>query len=217
MSAPIRPVSPMRRSSARAPRSADVLIIDTAGRLQNKADLMAELAKIVRVLKKLDPAAPHSVVLVLDATTGQNALNQVQIFQEIAGVTSLVVTKLDGTARGGILVAIAERFGFAGERHRRRRGRRRSAALRRSGFRPRHRRSGQRGMKQQPDAAPRRGTARRGIWRSACHQARHRARAAARVLRRQCRGRHLCGDGRASWRRRSSRLRSPGGAITSCR
>ena len=90
----------------------DVLIIDTAGRLQNKSDLMAELAKIVRVLKKLDPAAPHSVVLVLDATTGQNALNQVQTFQEIAGVTSLVVTKLDGTARGGILVAIAERFGL---------------------------------------------------------------------------------------------------------
>jgi fused signal recognition particle receptor len=89
-----------------------VLIIDTAGRLQNKSDLMAELAKIVRVLKKLDPAAPHSVVLVLDATTGQNALNQVQIFQEIAGVTSLVVTKLDGSARGGILVAIAERFGL---------------------------------------------------------------------------------------------------------
>ena len=92
--------------------SADVLLIDTAGRLQNKGDLMAELAKIVRVLKKLDPEAPHSVVLVLDATTGQNAINQVQTFQEIAGVTSLVVTKLDGTARGGILVAIAERFGL---------------------------------------------------------------------------------------------------------
>jgi len=88
----------------------DVLLIDTAGRLQNKGDLMAELAKIVRVLKKLDADAPHSVVLVLDATTGQNAINQVQTFQEIAGVTSLVVTKLDGTARGGILVAIAERF-----------------------------------------------------------------------------------------------------------
>ena len=88
----------------------DVLLIDTAGRLQNKTDLMAELAKIVRVLKKLDPSAPHSVVLVLDATTGQNALAQVEIFREIAGVTSLVVTKLDGTARGGILVAIAERF-----------------------------------------------------------------------------------------------------------
>jgi fused signal recognition particle receptor len=90
----------------------DVLLIDTAGRLQNKADLMAELAKIVRVLKKLDAGAPHGVILVLDATTGQNALNQVQIFQEIAGVTGLVVTKLDGTARGGILVAIAERFGL---------------------------------------------------------------------------------------------------------
>jgi fused signal recognition particle receptor len=88
----------------------DVLLIDSAGRLQNKQDLMAELAKIVRVLKKLDPAAPHGVILVLDATTGQNALNQVEIFKEIAGVTGLVVTKLDGTARGGILVAIAERF-----------------------------------------------------------------------------------------------------------
>jgi fused signal recognition particle receptor len=80
--------------------------------LQNKSDLMAELAKIVRVLKKLDPAAPHSVVLVLDATTGQNALNQVEVFRERAGVTGLVMTKLDGTARGGILVAIAARFGI---------------------------------------------------------------------------------------------------------
>jgi len=89
---------------------ADVLLIDTAGRLQNKADLMAELAKIVRVLKKIDETAPHGVILVLDATTGQNALAQVEIFKEIAGVTGLVITKLDGTARGGILVAIAERF-----------------------------------------------------------------------------------------------------------
>jgi fused signal recognition particle receptor len=89
---------------------ADVLLIDTAGRLQNKSDLMAELAKIVRVLKKIDESAPHGVILVLDATTGQNALNQVEIFKEIAGVSGLVVTKLDGTARGGILVAIAERF-----------------------------------------------------------------------------------------------------------
>jgi fused signal recognition particle receptor len=88
----------------------DVLLIDTAGRLQNKADLMAELAKIVRVLKKIDEGAPHGVILVLDATTGQNALNQVEIFKEIAGVTGIVVTKLDGTARGGILVAIGERF-----------------------------------------------------------------------------------------------------------
>jgi fused signal recognition particle receptor len=88
----------------------DVLLIDTAGRLQNKSDLMAELAKIVRVLKKIDESAPHGVILVLDATTGQNALNQVEIFKEIAGVSGLVVTKLDGTARGGILVAIAERF-----------------------------------------------------------------------------------------------------------
>jgi fused signal recognition particle receptor len=90
----------------------DVLLIDTAGRLQNKGDLMAELAKIVRVLKKLDETAPHGVLLVLDATTGQNALAQVDVFKEIAGVTGLVVTKLDGTARGGILVAIAERYGI---------------------------------------------------------------------------------------------------------
>ena len=89
---------------------ADVLMIDTAGRLQNKADLMAELAKIVRVLKKIDPEAPHSVLLVLDATTGQNAVNQVEVFREIAGVTGIVMTKLDGTARGGILVAIASKF-----------------------------------------------------------------------------------------------------------
>ncbi|MFD0985959.1 signal recognition particle-docking protein FtsY [Methyloligella solikamskensis] len=90
----------------------DVLLIDTAGRLQNKNDLMDELAKIVRVVKKLEEDAPHGVLLVLDATTGQNALNQVELFQQVAGVTGLAVTKLDGTARGGILVAIAERFGL---------------------------------------------------------------------------------------------------------
>ena len=90
----------------------DVLLIDTAGRLHNKGDLMAELAKIVRVLKKIDDTAPHTVLLLLDATTGQNALNQVQTFREIAGVTNLVVTKLDGTARGGIVVAIADKFGL---------------------------------------------------------------------------------------------------------
>ncbi|APH69935.1 signal recognition particle-docking protein FtsY [Aquibium oceanicum] len=86
---------------------ADVLIIDTAGRLQNKAELMAELEKIVRVLGKLDPEAPHTVLQTVDATTGQNALNQVEIFRNVAGVNGLVMTKLDGTARGGILVAIA--------------------------------------------------------------------------------------------------------------
>jgi len=91
-------------------RDADVLLIDTAGRLQNKADLMEELAKIVRVVKKLDESAPHSVLLVLDATTGQNAVSQAKAFQEIAGVTGIIMTKLDGTARGGILVAIAEKF-----------------------------------------------------------------------------------------------------------
>ncbi len=85
----------------------DVLLIDTAGRLQNRTELMAELEKIVRVIKKHDPEAPHSVLLVLDATTGQNALNQVEVFSKMAGVTGLVMTKLDGTARGGILVAIS--------------------------------------------------------------------------------------------------------------
>ena len=86
---------------------ADVLIIDTAGRLQNKTELMAELEKIVRVLGKLDPDAPHTVLQTLDATTGQNAMNQVEIFRNVAGVNGLIMTKLDGTARGGILVAIA--------------------------------------------------------------------------------------------------------------
>ncbi|MDR4308911.1 signal recognition particle-docking protein FtsY [Chelatococcus sambhunathii] len=89
---------------------ADLLIVDTAGRLQNKAGLMAELEKIVRVLKKLDPDAPHDSILVLDATTGQNALGQVEAFGKVAGVTGLVMTKLDGTARGGILVAAAEKY-----------------------------------------------------------------------------------------------------------
>lgn len=89
---------------------ADVLLLDTAGRLQNKQVLMEELEKVVRVLKKLDASAPHDAVLVLDATTGQNALNQVEVFKDRAGVTGLVMTKLDGTARGGILVAIAEKF-----------------------------------------------------------------------------------------------------------
>jgi fused signal recognition particle receptor len=90
----------------------DVLLVDTAGRLQNKAVLMDELQKMVRVMKKVDPAAPHAVLLVLDATVGQNALSQVEVFRSIAGVTGLVMTKLDGTARGGILVALAAKFGL---------------------------------------------------------------------------------------------------------
>ena len=85
--------------------------MDTAGRLQNRAELMGELEKIIRVMKKVDAEAPHAVLLVLDATVGQNALSQVEIFGRIAGVTGLVMTKLDGTARGGILVAIADKFG----------------------------------------------------------------------------------------------------------
>jgi fused signal recognition particle receptor len=88
----------------------DVLLIDTAGRLQNRDELMSELEKIIRVIKKVDPTAPHATLLTLDATTGQNALNQVEIFGKRAGVTGLVMTKLDGTARGGILVAIAKKF-----------------------------------------------------------------------------------------------------------
>ena len=90
----------------------DVLIVDTAGRLHNKRELMDELAKIRRVLGRLNPAAPHNVVLVLDATTGQNALSQIEIFKEVADVTGLVMTKLDGSARGGILVAAAKQFGL---------------------------------------------------------------------------------------------------------
>ncbi len=91
-------------------RGADVLLVDTAGRLQNRSELMDELEKIVRVVKKVDPSAPHAVLLVLDATVGQNALSQVEIFGKAVGVTGLVMTKLDGTARGGILVAIATKF-----------------------------------------------------------------------------------------------------------
>ncbi|MEC7764316.1 MAG: signal recognition particle-docking protein FtsY [Pseudomonadota bacterium] len=91
---------------------ADLLMIDTAGRLQNREDLMAELAKIVRVIKKIDESAPHNTLLVLDATTGQNALSQVQTFQKLADVSGLVMTKLDGTAKGGVLVALADKFGL---------------------------------------------------------------------------------------------------------
>jgi fused signal recognition particle receptor len=90
----------------------DVLLVDTAGRLQNKAVLMEELQKIVRVMKKIESNAPHAVLLVLDATVGQNALSQVEVFRDIAGVSGLAMTKLDGTARGGILVAIAAKFGL---------------------------------------------------------------------------------------------------------
>jgi fused signal recognition particle receptor len=91
-------------------RGVDVLLIDTAGRLQNRSELMDELHKVVRVMKKVDASAPHAVLLVLDATVGQNALSQVEIFTKVVGVTGLVMTKLDGTARGGILVAIAAKF-----------------------------------------------------------------------------------------------------------
>lgn len=91
---------------------ADVLMIDTAGRLHNKADLMAELQKIVRVVAKLDPEAPHDCLLVLDATVGQNAHNQVEVFRDMVDVTGLVLTKLDGTAKGGVVVAVADRFGL---------------------------------------------------------------------------------------------------------
>jgi len=91
---------------------ADVLLIDTAGRLHNKTDLMAELQKIVRVLKKLELAAPHAVLLVLDATVGQNAHAQAETFRQMVGVTGIVMTKLDGTAKGGVLVSLAEKYGI---------------------------------------------------------------------------------------------------------
>ena len=90
----------------------DLLLIDTAGRLQNRADLMEELAKIIRVIRKKDPTAPHNTLLVLDATTGQNAVLQVEIFRKLADVSGLVMTKLDGTAKGGVLVSLADRFGL---------------------------------------------------------------------------------------------------------
>ena len=91
---------------------ADLLMIDTAGRLQNRGDLMEELAKIVRVIRKKDETAPHNTLLVLDATTGQNAVTQVKVFQEVSDVSGLVMTKLDGTAKGGVLVALADKFGL---------------------------------------------------------------------------------------------------------
>jgi len=98
--------------SAAKAQSVDVVLVDTAGRLQNRTELMSELEKMVRVMRKVEPTAPHAVLLVLDATVGQNALSQVEIFSRTAGVTGLVMTKLDGTARGGILVAIAAKFGL---------------------------------------------------------------------------------------------------------
>ncbi|MFV0474876.1 MAG: signal recognition particle-docking protein FtsY [Pikeienuella sp.] len=107
------PASLAFEAMGRAEREgADILLIDTAGRLQNRADLMSELEKIVRVIRKKDPDAPHNTLLVLDATTGQNALGQVDIFRRIAAVSGLVMTKLDGTAKGGVLVALADRFGL---------------------------------------------------------------------------------------------------------
>ncbi|MGA9866454.1 MAG: signal recognition particle-docking protein FtsY [Acetobacteraceae bacterium] len=99
----------LRRAQA---ERADVLLIDTAGRLHNKSVLMDELSKIIRVMRKQDPSVPHSILLVLDATTGQNAIQQVKVFKEMVAVTGLVVTKLDGSARGGIVVALAEQFGL---------------------------------------------------------------------------------------------------------
>ncbi|WP_419730575.1 signal recognition particle-docking protein FtsY [Lichenicola sp.] len=99
----------LKRATA---EGADLLLIDTAGRLHNKGALMEELAKIIRVLRKFDATAPHSVLLVLDATTGQNAIEQVRVFKELVAVTGLIVTKLDGSARGGIVVALAETFGL---------------------------------------------------------------------------------------------------------
>ncbi|GAK34274.1 hypothetical protein JCM17846_24120 [Iodidimonas nitroreducens] len=91
---------------------ADILLIDTAGRLQNRTELMDELAKIVRVIRKKDASAPHDTLIVLDASTGQNALNQVQVFSEVADISGMIMTKLDGSAKGGVLVAVAERFGL---------------------------------------------------------------------------------------------------------
>ena len=137
----------------------DVLLMDTAGRLQNRAELMSELEKIIRVMKKVDAEAPHATLLVLDATVGQNALSQVEIFGRMAGVTGLVMTKLDGTARGGILVAIADKFKlpvhFIGVGERRRRPR----AVRRARFRARDRGDRGRGVGERDGGPRRRGAA----------------------------------------------------------
>src|SRR3974377_2392594 len=106
------PGSPMTPSSRPAAKNRDVLLIDTAGRLHKKAHLMGELQKIVRFLKKVDPLAPHSVLLALDATTGQNAHAQAEGFRRMVGVTGIVMTKLDGTAKGRVLVSLAEKYGI---------------------------------------------------------------------------------------------------------
>jgi fused signal recognition particle receptor len=107
------PASLAHDALARAQKTgADVLLIDTAGRLHNKTALMEELRKIIRVLRKLDPTAPHATLLTLDATTGQNAVTQVGIFKEMVELSGLIVTKLDGSARGGIVVALAEKYGL---------------------------------------------------------------------------------------------------------
>ena len=169
----------------------DVVLVDTAGRLQNRTELMGELEKIVRVMRKVEPAAPHAVLLVLDATVGQNALSQVEIFGKIAGVTGLVMTKLDGTARGGILVAIAAQIRPAGAFHRRRRGRRRSRRRSPRGISPAPvvgmeflKCETSHGRKETTQSHP---------------QARARHRAAGAVLRRQCEVRHLRRDRPRSW------------------
>ncbi len=139
---------------------ADVLLIDTAGRLHNKAALMEELRKIIRVLRKQDASAPHAVLLVLDATTGQNALAQVEVFREMVDVTGLVVTKLDGSARGGIVVALAQAFGLPVDRGRRRRAGRRPAPVRgrrvraRAGGNVARRRNNQGGRTRNPCGRP---------------------------------------------------------------
>ena len=114
-----------------------MLLIDTAGRLHNKSALMDELSKMIRVLRKQDPSAPHSVLLVVDATTGHNALEQVRVFKEMVDVTGLVVTKLDGSARGGIVVALAEDYGLPVHAVGGRRAGGRPAAVRRDGLRTR--------------------------------------------------------------------------------
>ena len=219
----------LRRAHARRrSRGADVLLIDTAGRLQNKDELMAELEKIVRVHPASSiPTAPHTVLLTLDATTGQNALQQVEIFGKRAGVTGLVMTKLDGTARGGILVAIAAKYGLpvhfigVGEGSRRPRSR----FARRGGFRPgasaRRWPASETGIERmspiveappaersQPShAEPNAPNARRTRRQPAPEVAR--ARAARRLLLRQCPRRVACGDGSRRSPRSAGRSSSP--------
>ena len=216
-SAPTRPASPIEALERARAEGMDVLLIDTAGRLQNKSDLMAELAKIVRVLKKLDATAPHGVILVLDATTGQNALAQVEIFKEIAGVTGAGRDQARRHGAGRHPGRHRRALQAADQRHRRRRGARRSQAVRCATTSPAPSPEQRARMKKPPERKVRCAGGRRGRAAGAPAQARHRARAAAGVFRRQRHRRHLCRHRRLHGGDGDLARASPGSAITRSR